>query len=127
MNKPKILVADDSETVLNIATEILSAAGYEVRRVSDGVAALRSIESEAPCLVLLDLLMPKMTGFDLLREMKKDPKLSGIPVVIMSGVYKESVVGFLRQLGAAGYLDKDNLRGALLESVRTVLEATPAQ
>jgi CheY-like chemotaxis protein len=126
VSNPRILVADDSDTVLQVAGEILAKAGYGVRQVSDGVAALRSIEGDPPDVVLLDLLMPKMTGFDVLREMKKNPSLSGIPVIIMSGVYKESVVGFLRQLGAAGYIDKDNIRGALLERVGQVLAAAPA-
>lgn len=124
--RPKVLIADDSETILGMADGLLTEAGFRVLTATDGVAALRAIESEQPHAVLLDLLMPKMTGFDVLREMKNDPRMAKIPVVIMSGVYKENVVGFLRKIGAAGFLDKENLRESLVFRVRSILQEIPA-
>jgi CheY-like chemotaxis protein/predicted RNA-binding Zn-ribbon protein involved in translation (DUF1610 family) len=120
-----VLVADDSETIQGLAKQLLSDAGYIVSVCSDGVSALRAAEEQHPNVVLLDLLMPKMTGFDVLREMKKNPRLKDIPVLVMSGVYKENVVGFLHQLGASGFIDKENLQDSLLFRVRTALEGTP--
>ena len=123
--KPQtILVADDSALVQGMARDILSAAGYVVILCSDGAAALESVEKEHPDLAILDLLMPRMTGFDVLREMKKNPRLKDIPVLVLSGVYKENVVGFLHQLGATGFIDKQNLGETLLFRVRAALERT---
>jgi CheY-like chemotaxis protein len=120
-----VLVADDSETVQSLVTEVLTREGYMVLVCSDGVSALRIAEESHPDLVLLDLLMPKMTGFDVLREMKKKPRLKNIPVIVMSGVYKENVVGFLHQIGAAGFLHKETLRQSLAFRVKNVLESAP--
>ena len=119
--RTRILVADDSDLVLAVAESLLSQSGYEVLRASDGLAALRAIREHRPSLVVLDLLMPKMTGFDVLREMRREEAIAGIPVVVMSGVYKENVVGFLRQIGVSGFLDKENLEATLVARVREIL------
>ncbi|PYT06735.1 MAG: hypothetical protein DMF49_10290 [Acidobacteria bacterium] len=121
----KVLIADDSEIVQAVSKQLLSEAGYLVHICADGVSALHAAEDEHPDLVVLDLLMPKMTGFDVLREMKKNPRLKDIPVLVMSGVYKENVVGFLHQLGASGFIDKENLKESLVFRVRTALEGPP--
>jgi len=117
----KVLVADDSEVVQTIARQLLSEAGYAVEVCSDGLSALRMVEDEHPDIVLLDLLMPRMTGFDVLRELKRNPRLKDIPVLVMSGVYKENVVGFLHHLGASGFIDKEHLQDSLVFRVRSTL------
>src|SRR5262245_9406277 len=102
-----ILVADDSELVLAMAETLLRAEGFEVIRATDGLNALRLVRERRPALVILDLLMPRMTGFDVLRELRRDEATSATPVIVMSGVYKENVVGFLKQIGVSGFLDKE--------------------
>ena len=122
----KILVADDSELILRMATDLLSEAGFKVITAGDGATALRRIEEEHPDLVVLDLLMPRMTGFDVLREIRQRERLQGIPVLIMSGVYKEDVVSHLWQMGASGFMDKDLLTDSLVFRVRALLETRAA-
>jgi len=117
-----ILVADDSPEVRERAAELLTAAGYNVVVADDGSEALRLIREQHPDLVVLDLLMPSMTGFDVLRAVLQDERLKGTPVLTMSGVYKDNVVGFLRQLGVQGFLDKEQLAETLVFRVRQVLE-----
>lgn len=127
MERPtKILVADDSELILRMATDLLSEAGYKVITAGDGSTALRRIEEEHPDLVVLDLLMPRMTGFDVLREIRQNDRLKTIPVLIMSGVYKEDVVSHLWQMGASGFMDKDLLTDSLVFRVRSLLETQAA-
>lgn len=123
---PKILVADDSELILRMATDLLSEAGFVVITAGDGSTAMRRIQEEHPDLVVLDLLMPRMTGFDVLREIRQDERLKGIPVLIMSGVYKEDVVSHLWQMGASGFMDKDLLADSLVFRVRSLLETRAA-
>ncbi len=120
----RILVADDSELVLALAETLLRAEGFEILRASDGTSALRLAREQRPALVILDLLMPRMTGFDVLREMRRDEALSSTPVIVMSGVYKENVVGFLKQIGVSGFLDKENLEATLVTRVREMLRGT---
>lgn len=116
-----ILVADDSEIVRRIAETALSEAGFRVILSVDGESALASAVRESPDVVVLDLLMPNLTGFDVLREMKKSELLRDTPVLMMSGVYKENVVGFLHRLGAEGFVDKESLAESLAFRVRGVL------
>ncbi len=118
-----VLIADDAESVLRETEDLLSAAGYNVLLAADGVEALRMIRQEHPDLVLLDLLMPKMTGFDVLREIRRDERIRDIPVLAMSGVYRDNVVDFLRQLGAKGFLDKPAIRETLVSRVQDLLPA----
>jgi CheY-like chemotaxis protein len=117
----KVLVADDSEFVRRMATDLLSEAGYTVITAGDGATALRRVEEEHPDLVVLDLLMPRLTGFDVLREIKRNDRVRNTPVLVMSGVYKEDVVSHLGQMGAAGFMDKDLLADTLVFRVRSLL------
>ncbi len=121
-----ILVADDSDLVLRMATDLLSEAGFTVVTAGDGETALRRIEEEHPDLVVLDLLMPRMTGFDVLREIRQNDRLKSTPVLVMSGVYKEDVVSHLWQMGASGFMDKDLLTDSLVFRVRSLLGSRAA-
>lgn len=120
----KVLVADDTETVLALASEMLQQAGFEVVQSRDGADTMRQLRDQHPDLVLLDLLMPKMTGFDVLREMEKDKRISNIPVLVMSGVYKEDIVTFLQHLGAHGFIDKETLQDNLVFRVNNILSGS---
>jgi len=70
---------------------------------------------------VLDLLMPRVTGFDVLREMKRNERVRETPVLVMSGVYKDDVVSHLNQMGASGFMDKDLLADTLVFRVRSLL------
>ena len=120
-----ILVADDSQQIREQAEELLSTAGYNVLLAGDGTEALTMVREEHPDLVLLDLLMPSMTGFDVLRAILEDERLKETRVLTMSGVYKDNVVGFLQQLGVCGFVDKEQLGETLVFRVQQVLEPQP--
>jgi CheY-like chemotaxis protein len=117
-----VLVADDTEDVLQRASDLLNAAGYVVLLARDGEEALQVIREEHPDLVVLDLLMPRMTGFDVLRELRQDDRIKDTPVLAMSGVYKDNIVEFLQQIGASGFLDKHQIDEALVFRVQALLD-----
>jgi chemosensory pili system protein ChpA (sensor histidine kinase/response regulator) len=117
-----VLVADDSPKIRDEAKALLEEAGYHVLLASDGADALRMVREAHPDLLILDLLMPSMTGFDVLRAVQQDERTKDTPVLTMSGVYKDNVVEFLQQLGARGFLDKEQLRETLVFRVSQVLE-----
>ena len=117
-----VLVADDSQAILEQAHGLLTEAGYKVLVARDGTEALSMVREEHPDLVLLDLLMPSMTGFDVLRTVLQDERLKSTPVLTMSGVYKDNVLEYLQQLGAEGFLDKQQLEETLVFRVGQALE-----
>ena len=122
MDRPwTILIADDSKEILDQLDEILSREGYLVIQAGNGEEALEVIRGSHPDLVLLDLLMPKLTGFEVLRQIRADERIRGTKVLAMSSVYKQNVLDFLHQLGAAGLLDKDGLEESVVFRVRQVL------
>jgi CheY-like chemotaxis protein len=121
--RPKtVLVADDTRTTRTMAKLLLGAAGFNVLLAADGGEALTLIRERHPDLVVLDLLMPTMTGFDVLREVFTDERLKSTPVIAMSSVYKDNVVEFLQQLGVSGFLDKHHFAETLVFRVRQILE-----
>ncbi len=121
--KKVVLVADDSEEIRLECARLLTEAGYQVATAADGEEALRRIREEHPDALLLDLLMPRMTGFDVLRELRHDDRLRDTPVLAMSGVYKEGILEFLQQMGAKGFLDKANVTATLVFRIRSLLPA----
>jgi len=120
-HRKKILVADDTVTVRKVAARLLASAGYDVLEAEDGRQALDLVQNEHPDLILLDLLMPKMTGFDVLREIKKIGRVKQTPILIMSGVFKKDVLDFLQAAGVAGFLDKEQIKDSLLFRVQQIL------
>jgi DNA-binding response OmpR family regulator len=80
----RILAVDDEERIVRLLEIRLGALGYDVVPAHDGEAALRRVAEETPDLVLLDVLMPKMDGFEVLRRLKSDPETAGIPVIMLT-------------------------------------------
>jgi CheY-like chemotaxis protein len=120
--RKSVLVADDTRSIRETARLLLSTAGFNVLIAEDGEEALEQIKQQQPDLILLDLLMPNKTGFDVLEEILKDVKTASIPVIVMSAVYKENVVEFLQQKGVKGFLDKGQIGKTLVFRVRQILE-----
>jgi len=120
-----VLVADDSEPVLVVADRLLSDAGYRVLVAADGNEALRIIRQEHPDLVLLDVVMPKMNGFQVLREIRRDKRLRRTPVVMMSGIYEDKILRRLYRHGAQGYLPKARIQDTLVFRTRQLLASRP--
>lgn len=106
--KTKILLVDDSK-FLRLATErALARAGYDVLTASDGEQALQLARSQKPQIMLLDMLLPKITGPDVLKALKKDPETAGIVVVAFTGMSNKNAER-LQQDGAEAYLEKSEL------------------
>src|SRR6202050_1361272 len=121
----KILLVEDSK-FLRLATErALARAGYEMSSASDGEEALQTAREKLPDLILLDMLLPKMSGPDVLKALKKDAVTKAIPVVVMTGMSQKNAAG-LEKDGAPGFLEKSALeldKGSekLLSAVREIL------
>ncbi len=104
----KILLVEDSK-FLRLATErALARAGYEMSSASDGEEALRIAREKMPDLILLDMLLPKISGPDVLKALKKDPATRSIAVVVITGMSQKNAAR-LREDGAVGFLEKSSL------------------
>lgn len=122
--KPKILVIDDSRDGRQFLNELLSSRGYTVILAEDGNEGIRKIKTEHPSLVITDVLMPGLDGFQLLKEIRRDRSLKDLPIIIYTGTYLDSEDEALaRKIGVSRYLTKPCPSSEILKSVKNVLEA----
>ena len=105
----RILLAEDDRFLRKCAGAMLRRQGFIVMAAEDGEDALRLARTESPDLILLDVIMPKMQGFDVLRALKSDPHTSPIPVIILSNLGQESDSVAAREMGALDYWVKSDL------------------
>ncbi|HZD54116.1 MAG TPA: response regulator [Woeseiaceae bacterium] len=110
-----ILVVDDDESIRELLRMHLSSAGYEVRLAGDAIEAGHSVLADPPDLIICDVLMPYMDGFEFVAALKADESVSSIPVIFLTQVEDAQHRG--RELGAAGYLTKPVRADRLLAMV----------
>ncbi|THI91770.1 MAG: response regulator [Nitrospira sp. CG24A] len=102
----RIVVADDDRMFRKVAETTLRRQGYDVATASDGEEALQLIRSERPDMIVLDLIMPKLQGFDVLQTLKQDTRTSAIPVIVLSSLTQEQDKQEALDLGAVAYFNK---------------------
>jgi CheY-like chemotaxis protein len=104
----KILLVEDSKFLRMSTERALTKAGYEVVCAGDGEEALRLAREHLPALVLLDMMLPKISGPDVLKALKQDPATAGIPVMVLTGLSPKNAKA-LEKDGAAGFFEKSDL------------------
>ena len=102
----KILVVEDEATLQKALTEALVQDGYNVLNALDGLRGLEIARKEKPDLILLDIILPKMDGFEVLKKLKKDENVSEIPIIILTNLSDASDIQKTLDLGATTYLVK---------------------
>lgn len=102
----KILLVEDEKIIIDLLQKKLIAEGYEVSVARDGVEGLEKMKAAKPDLILLDIVMPKMGGFEVMEEMQKSPELKKIPVVIISNSGQPVELDRAIKLGAKDWLIK---------------------
>lgn len=105
----KILIAEDDNYLVNAYRVKLTKAGYEIKIALDGNEALNALESFAPDLIVLDLVMPKKDGFATLEEIKKNDKWKNIPVIIASNLGQKEDIDRGMKLGATDFIVKSEM------------------
>jgi DNA-binding response OmpR family regulator len=116
-----ILVAEDQQHIRALIEYKLKNSGYEVVAVEDGVAALSKAREIIPALILLDVMMPLMTGFEVLSALKQDEKTKSIPILLVTAQSKEDEVLKGLELGAEDYITKPFSPNELAARVKKVL------
>jgi CheY-like chemotaxis protein len=118
-----VLVVEDSNFFRVEKEHTLKKAGYSVLTAVDGLEALQVAHEGRPDIILLDMLLPKLDGASVLRELKKDPVTAGIPVVVVTALCRKNEEKLLKD-GAAAFLEKGSLLGGsepLLYTIEKVL------
>ncbi|MCD6549996.1 response regulator [bacterium] len=120
--KNKILIVEDDKFLRDLLARKLIKEGYEISVAVDGEEALRKVKEEKPNLILLDLILPGIGGFDVLAQIKKDAELAEIPVIILSNLGQKDDIEKGLKLGAMDYLIKAHFApGEIIEKIKKVI------
>ncbi len=122
MVQKKILVVDDEPDVSKLLKARLESAGYAVFAAFDGVEALKAVKEFSPDLILLDVMLPKMDGYQVCRLLKFDEKSKNIPVIMLTARAGESDKDKSLEAGADAYLTKPFKSDELLSTISSVIK-----
>ncbi|MEF8847430.1 MAG: response regulator [Candidatus Paceibacterota bacterium] len=117
----KILIIEDDKFLRQLVSRKLSKQDFEIAEAVDGESGLEKVKEVNPDLVLLDLILPGMDGFEVLSEIKDDPETSSVPVVILSNLGQKDEIEKGLQMGAEDYLVKAHFTlGEIVEKIKKV-------
>ncbi|WP_333706181.1 response regulator transcription factor [Ottowia beijingensis] len=125
MTPKKLLVADDEPNIVISLEYLMKREGYDVLVATDGNQALEAIQREQPALVLLDVMMPGKTGFEVCQAVRADPALDGVRILMLTAKGRETDVRKGLALGANAYMTKPFSTRELVQKVAELLEAAP--
>jgi chemosensory pili system protein ChpA (sensor histidine kinase/response regulator) len=120
------MVVDDSLTVRTITGNLLEREGYRVTVAKDGIDALEKLKDVLPDIMLLDIEMPRMDGFDLTRSLRSERRTRAMPIIIISSRTADKHRRHALQLGVNAYLGKPYQEAELLEQIKSLLARDPA-
>ncbi|WP_027715036.1 response regulator transcription factor [Desulfuromonas sp. TF] len=117
----KILLVEDQESLLKLESILLTSRGFEVRGVSDGQAALAAIEEDIPDLMLLDIMLPDLDGFEICRMIKEKERTRKIPIIMVTARKSRMDVQLSKEAGADAYITKPFKSAMLIETIQKIL------
>lgn len=123
MDKKKILIVDDEKDIAETTQFRLEFEGFECLMARDGEEALLKAKKESPDLILLDVMMPKMNGYQVCRLLKSDEKYRHIPIIMLTAKTQESDKFWGKESGADDYITKPFKMEKLIEKIQGYLEA----
>lgn len=118
----KVLIADDNPQILELLEAYLEPLGLRVRLAGDGEATLAAVEREEPDLILLDIMMPKRSGFEVCRLLKEDPRYHDIPIIMVTALHEIGDLERARECGGDDFLSKPVNKIELLARVQNLLK-----
>jgi len=121
MSAKRILIADDNDASRELLKEVLETSGYEVIEAADGVEALNGARQQAPDLVLVDIQMPRMDGYEVLRQLRAEPQSAKLQVIALTAFAMQGDRERALEAGFDGYITKPVEIAALREHIRKLL------
>ncbi|MBN1483120.1 MAG: response regulator [Chloroflexia bacterium] len=123
----KVLVVDDERSIVKLIAVNLELENFEVRTAYDGFEALDRLQEDRPDLIILDIMMPRMDGWEVLRQVRENESLTDIPVVVLTARTNDADIIQGWQLGADEYITKPFSPVALVKTVQMVLKRSPGE
>ncbi len=121
MNKKKILIVEDEESLLKLESILLTSKGYDVKGVSNGQAALDALDTVKPDLILLDIMLPEIDGFEVCRRIKSAPETRHIPIIMLTAKKSREDMARGEQVGADWYITKPFKSAMVIETIQRFL------
>lgn len=122
--KPIVALIEDDPLIAEMYTTKFTKEGYDIKHAADGAAGLEMVKQEKPDIILLDIIMPKMDGFQVLTELRKEAAFKDTPVIMLTNLGQEEDVQKGRALGATDYFIKTNFTpAAIVDKVKGILKA----
>lgn len=121
MQKNRILIVEDEESLLKLESILLSSKGYNVTGVMDGRSALDEITANPPDLVILDIMLPELDGFEVCRHIKENPATKNIPVVMLTAKKNSQDYARGMEMGADAYMTKPFKSAKVIETIEGLL------
>jgi len=119
----QVLVVDDSPTIRAVLGKMLGQDGYTVLKAPDGESAVTTVRAEKPDLIFLDIVLPGMSGFEVLRTLRRDPQTRAIPIVMISGNLQATEQFYVQRFGADDFMKKPFGRAEVFERIRVLVKA----
>jgi two-component system OmpR family response regulator len=116
-----ILIAEDEPSIMESLDFILRRAGWSIVAVTDGDAALEAVRRHGPRMVVLDVMLPKRSGFEVLKQIRADSLTSGLPVLILTAKGQQQDRRIAEELGADRFVTKPYANAEVVEAVRSLL------
>ena len=121
MAKQKILIVEDEESLLKLESILLTSKGYDVRGVNNGQLALDAMQEDCPDLVLLDIMLPEIDGFEVCQRIKDNPATKDIPVIMLTAKKSREDMARGEQVGADWYITKPFKSAMVIETIQRFL------
>jgi twitching motility two-component system response regulator PilH len=118
----RVLVVDDSATIRAVLGKMLAQDGYETLKANDGESAVEMAQSQLPDLIFLDIVLPGMSGFAVLRALRRDSRTRTTPIVMMSGNQQATEQFYVQRFGADGFVKKPFGRGEVFHAIRSLVQ-----
>lgn len=121
--KPTVALIEDDPLIAEMYMTKFTKEGYDIQHAADGAAGLALVKQHTPDIILLDIIMPKMDGFQVLQELRKDSNFKKTPVIMLTNLGQEEDVQKGRALGATDYFIKTNFTpAAIVDKVKGILK-----
>lgn len=121
MEKQRILIVEDEESLLKLESILLTSKGYQVQGVTNGQAALEAIEADPPDLVLLDIMLPEIDGFEVCQRIKQNEATKHIPVIMLTAKKSREDMSRGEKVGADWYITKPFKSAMVIETIQRFL------
>ncbi|MCO5105822.1 MAG: response regulator [Burkholderiaceae bacterium] len=114
----RVLIAEDEPNIVESLSFVLGREGFEVTAVLDGQAALERLRADPPDMMILDVMLPRVNGFEVLKQVKSDPSLRSIPVIVLTAKGQAHDRRMAEELGVDGFMTKPFSNREIVEQVR---------